>query len=314
MNWCWFPNRRFHTGLCKSIRHRPPRKTQSETFSLRCKEQHVPLDWRLLVQASPTRAINGAKSEWIPVNSGVPQGTVLGPTLFNIFINDITDNINSEIRLFADDYVCYRQIRHKEDHNILQRDVEHLGNWAKRWNMRFEPTKSKIMHITRKTRHKLVPLPVLPAEHSHRIRHAHEVPRRDCHQRPNRMLGLLIRNMSACDPAVKEAAYMGLVSPSRNTPAAPGTPTPNSSSPKLKRSSAGQHVSSCLTSKATNLAPWPGCCRNLVGCPYRSVDKWSVPPQQRSKQPGCPPIPWLAKEAYPQDQTHAFRTLRNPPS
>ena len=60
--------------------------------------------------------INGAKSEWIPVSSGVPQGTVLGPILFNVFINDTVDNINSEIRLFADDCVFYRQIRSHEDH------------------------------------------------------------------------------------------------------------------------------------------------------------------------------------------------------
>ena len=63
--------------------------------------------------------INGAKSEWIPVSSGVPQGTVLGPILSNVFTNDIVDNINSEIRLFADDCVCYRQIRSR---------IHHLGD------------------------------------------------------------------------------------------------------------------------------------------------------------------------------------------
>ena len=168
---------------------------------------------------------NGAKSEWIPVNSGVPQGTVLGPTLFNIFINDITNNINSEIRLFADDCVCYRQIRHKEDHNILGRDIEQLGNWAKRWNMRFEPTKSKIMHITRKTRHKAHHLYSLQNTAIESVTHTkylgvtvtndlrwnrHVA---DVTKKANRMLGQLRRNMSACDPAVKEAAYMGLVRP-----------------------------------------------------------------------------------------------------
>ena len=227
--------------------------------------------------SSGNNVINGAKSEWTPVNSGVPQGTVLGPTLFNIFINDITNNINSEIRLSADDCVCYRQIRHKEDHNILQRDIEHLGNWAKRWNMRFESTKSKIMHIRRKTRHKSHHLYSLQNTAIESVTHTkylgvtvtndlrwnrHVA---DVTKKANRMLGLLRRNMSAYDPAVKEAAYMGLAS--WNTPAAPGIPTPNSSSPKSKSSSAGQHASSCRTSKASNLAPWPGCCRNLAGRP-----------------------------------------------
>ena len=49
--------------------------------------------------------VNGAKSDWAPVLSGVPQGTVLGPLLFSLYINDISTDIDSEIRLFADDYV-----------------------------------------------------------------------------------------------------------------------------------------------------------------------------------------------------------------
>ena len=50
------------------------------------------------------------KSDWAPVLSGVPQGTVLGPLLFSVYINDISSDIESEIRLFADDCVCYREI------------------------------------------------------------------------------------------------------------------------------------------------------------------------------------------------------------
>ena len=62
-----------------------------------------------------------SKSEWAPVLSGVPQGTVLGPLLFSLYINDIMDDIDSEIRLFADDRVCYRQIHGIEDTVKLQR-------------------------------------------------------------------------------------------------------------------------------------------------------------------------------------------------
>ena len=57
--------------------------------------------------------VNGVKSDWAPVVSGVPQGTVLGPLLFSLHINDITADIESEIRLFADDCVCYREIKDK---------------------------------------------------------------------------------------------------------------------------------------------------------------------------------------------------------
>ena len=59
--------------------------------------------------------VNAVKSDWAPVLSGVPQGTVLGPLLFSLYINDITEDIDSELRLFADDCVCYREIKNTED-------------------------------------------------------------------------------------------------------------------------------------------------------------------------------------------------------
>ena len=65
--------------------------------------------------------MNGAKSKWAPVLSGVPQGTILGPLLFFLYIKDITVNIDSELRLFADDCVCFRQIHSIEDTVKLQR-------------------------------------------------------------------------------------------------------------------------------------------------------------------------------------------------
>ena len=68
--------------------------------------------------------VNGVKSNWAPVVSGVPQGTVLGPLLFPLHINDITADIESERRLFANDCVCYREIKDKEDTLKLQRDID----------------------------------------------------------------------------------------------------------------------------------------------------------------------------------------------
>ena len=61
----------------------------------------------------------------------VPQGTVLGPLLFSLYINDISADIESEIRLFADDCVCYREIKNEEDTLKLQRDIDRLGSWAR---------------------------------------------------------------------------------------------------------------------------------------------------------------------------------------
>ena len=70
--------------------------------------------------------VNGCKSEESVVVSGVPQGTVLGPILFLIHINDIADNVTSEIRLFADDCDCYREINNSNDCTELQKRYRHL--------------------------------------------------------------------------------------------------------------------------------------------------------------------------------------------
>ena len=178
-----------------------------------------------LCHRSQRVVINGAKSEWIHVSSGVPQGTVLGPILFNIFINDITDHIDSEIRLFADDCVCYRKIRSSDDCEVLQKDIHQLGKWAKYWNMKFEPSKCKVIHITRKTRHKICHLYFLndtPLDTVTQIKYLGVTITNDLRwnyhvaeitKKANQILGLLRRNLSACDSSVKEAAYIGLVRP-----------------------------------------------------------------------------------------------------
>ena len=98
-----------------------------------------------------TVAVDGETSDPAPVLSGVPQGTVLGPLLFLIYINDMPGVVSTGtfVRLFADDCLVYRQIQSVEDQNILQRDLLSLQLWADRWGMRFNPQKCNIMHINR---------------------------------------------------------------------------------------------------------------------------------------------------------------------
>ena len=93
--------------------------------------------------------VDGSASKSAPVTSGVPQGTVLGPLLFNIFINDMPKEVSegTSIRLFADDCLIYRKIQSLEDQQILQKDLINLQVWAARWGMRFNPDKCNIMHI-----------------------------------------------------------------------------------------------------------------------------------------------------------------------
>jgi len=82
--------------------------------------------------------------------SGVPQGTVLGGLLFLLYVNDITDNISSEIRLFADDCILYRQIRMPGDCPSLQQDITRLYNWSLTWQMVFNTKKCHILSVSRK--------------------------------------------------------------------------------------------------------------------------------------------------------------------
>ena len=67
-------------------------------------------------------SVNGTHSSPRPVPSGVPQGSVLGPVLFLLYINDITEHIKSTMRLFADDSILYREIKNTCDHALLQQD------------------------------------------------------------------------------------------------------------------------------------------------------------------------------------------------
>ena len=94
--------------------------------------------------------VNGVKSDWAPVLSGVPQGTVLGPLLFSLYINDISSDIESEIRLFADDCVCYREIKDGEDIMKLQKDIDDWVPGQGQVGLRFQPVKCNMMQLTRK--------------------------------------------------------------------------------------------------------------------------------------------------------------------
>ena len=83
--------------------------------------------------------IDGEESESVPVTSGVPQGSVLGPILFLIYINDLPDEVCSQVRLFADDTALYLTIESEDDGSALQNDLAILSKWETRWDMEFNP-------------------------------------------------------------------------------------------------------------------------------------------------------------------------------
>ncbi len=90
---------------------------------------------------------------WANVTSGVPQGSVLGPALFLIFINDLQNIIESIVRLFADNTKLFTCFKHHEQVK-LQKDLDSLFQWSAQWQFSFNTSKCKVMHIgSKNTKH-----------------------------------------------------------------------------------------------------------------------------------------------------------------
>ena len=93
--------------------------------------------------------LNGINSDSIPVSSGVPPGSFLGPILFLAYINDLPGQIRSRVRLFADDTAMYLAITSLSESEFLQQGLINLEYWEKLWDMNFNPSKYQVIHVTR---------------------------------------------------------------------------------------------------------------------------------------------------------------------
>ena len=91
--------------------------------------------------------VDGEISNWKSVLSGVPQGSVLGPKLFLIYINDLEDDISSKVFKFADDTTVFRKIINNTDKQSLQDDLDKLVNWSEKWQMLLNFGKCICIHI-----------------------------------------------------------------------------------------------------------------------------------------------------------------------
>ena len=91
--------------------------------------------------------VNNKKSEEKKVTSGVPQGSVLGPTLFIYFINDLPLMTTVETKIFADDTKVYTKIENQQDANKLQETIDNMHQWTKTWLLRFNEAKCNVLHL-----------------------------------------------------------------------------------------------------------------------------------------------------------------------
>ena len=162
----------------------------------------------------------------VPVLSGVPQGSILGPILFLIFINDLPDNIRSSVRLFPDNCVLYRNIHSIQDCFILQEDLTSLGQWEADWQMKFNVAKCHSMRVTRHQHHKQILfdyslhnqtlenvqsanyLGITISDNMDWGQHISEIS-----SKATKKLGFLRRNLAFAPRSTKEVAYKTLVWP-----------------------------------------------------------------------------------------------------
>lgn len=166
---------------------------------------------------------NNYNSRTRPVTSGVPQGSVLGPLLFLIYINDLADRVSSSIRLFADDCVIYRKITNSDDSSLLQCDLNNISSWCDNWLMNLNPTKCKYMRISKTSSNLNLPVyslnsTALDSVLSYKYLGVHISSDLSWHKHTeyitnnaNRMLGFLRRNFSLAPVSLKLLLYKTVV-------------------------------------------------------------------------------------------------------
>ena len=154
----------------------------------------------------------------------MPQGSVPGPILFLLYINDLSEKITSQVRLFADDTALYLTVTSKTDSQTLQQDLQKLEQWEKTWEMHFNPSKCQIMHISR-DQNPIQTQYVLHGQVLEAVDHAKCLWLKICHDlkwnhhvqnvttKANMTLGYIRRNIRTKHKGIHQTAYQTLVRP-----------------------------------------------------------------------------------------------------
>ena len=178
-----------------------------------------------LTDRTQTVVLDGTSSTSVPVTSGVPQGTVLGPILFLAYINDFPEYLqHSKLRLFADDSIIYREITSQDDCNKLQTDLNAAAQWESDWLMAFHPDKCTKLTISHKkhtfnhnyTLHNHTLESVTSAKYLGVTLQSNlkwNLHYDNIISNANKSLGFLKRNLQVSNTDIKSRAYQTLVRP-----------------------------------------------------------------------------------------------------
>ena len=168
--------------------------------------------------------VDGSFSNFADVETGVPQGTVLGPLLFLLHINDLPSCVNSKVRLFADDCLLYREIKNNQDQIDMQRDLDALMDWGSTWGTKFNAKKCNIMRVSR-SRKPLQHFYSLGSEILQEVSDAKYLGiqidnKLDWNKhistvaaRGQSKLAFLNRNLKGCPKKLRDTAYISLIRP-----------------------------------------------------------------------------------------------------
>ena len=206
-----------YIGPIEGVWYGTPQETVTQTLTLWNQWKRPQLDLPILIGTTTEGRCRWWTFQWYTV-SGVPQGTVLGPLLFLLFINDLP----SEVRLFADDCLLYRPINSPADQIALDQDLASLTQWADTWGMKYNPQKCFIMTISPKKdppQHfyslcgcvlsQVSDTKYLGITISNDLQWERHITT-SC-TKASRMIGFLRQNLSRCPRQLRELAYFTLV-------------------------------------------------------------------------------------------------------